>query len=358
MAEVVEMLHFSISGEFVTDLSRQWFWDEDRGFDVAAELLANCLVSDEITDEERNNIIVQILEGRKKLCGVNSLTLEDDNELIRPLSDKIKQQERKLKINAIKDHIEVSPLLYVDKYVAIKSYETLKELHPFATIDEVYEWYCDEENPELSATWLFNKASLIYDLIGGPITTNNRDEFFRKLNDHLDDRYPKRKKAYEMSQNIKPQDLKEEFSEEDYIFGKEKDRGRNELHELIVPDKYLSEYAWINRYGEWYSCNFGGHTMKAVNVVAKNEKLQKEMENWITEKGGKDTRKITKNGWVISGYDLYVEFLLEKGWVKFHNPHGGECYPEYYLKPTKEQNQAMFDASIHFDYKKIRGLED
>ncbi|MBR6640884.1 MAG: hypothetical protein IKL08_01630 [Clostridia bacterium] len=50
--------------------------------------------------------------------------------------------------------------------------------------------------------------------------------------------------------------------------------------------------------------------------------------------------------------------MLRKGWIKFHNPNGGECYPEKYLKPTKEQLNTMFKTSIKRGYKKIQGLDE
>ena len=77
-------VNFQIEGEFVCDLARVWFWDEGREYSKCEELLLSCLVTDQITLEEKKKIVVEILEGRKKLVGVNSLSLVDDNARMAP----------------------------------------------------------------------------------------------------------------------------------------------------------------------------------------------------------------------------------------------------------------------------------
>ena len=47
-------------------------------------------MTDEISEEEKKKIVVEILEGRKILVGVNELELVEDGERIRPLTDKFK----------------------------------------------------------------------------------------------------------------------------------------------------------------------------------------------------------------------------------------------------------------------------
>ena len=65
---------FNISGEFITDLVRTQFWEEEKSFSECASLLESCLMSDEVTKEELQGIIVKIIEGRLKLVGINTFT--------------------------------------------------------------------------------------------------------------------------------------------------------------------------------------------------------------------------------------------------------------------------------------------
>lgn len=57
-------LSFKIQGEFVCHLARSWFWDENREYEKCEELLLSCLMTDEISEEEKKKIVVEILEGR------------------------------------------------------------------------------------------------------------------------------------------------------------------------------------------------------------------------------------------------------------------------------------------------------
>ena len=108
-------VNFQIEGEFVCDLARVWFWDEGREYSKCEELLLSCLVTDQITLEEKKKIVVEILEGRKKLVGVNSLSLVDDGT-IRPLTDKIEEYRKNEIIRKIEEDIQRRPLAYLDPY--------------------------------------------------------------------------------------------------------------------------------------------------------------------------------------------------------------------------------------------------
>ncbi len=51
-------VNFQIEGEFVCDLARAWFWDEGREYAKCEELLLSCLMTDNITLEEKKKIVV------------------------------------------------------------------------------------------------------------------------------------------------------------------------------------------------------------------------------------------------------------------------------------------------------------
>ena len=119
-------LSFKIQGEFVCHLARSWFWDENREYEKCEELLLSCLVTDEISEEEKKKIVVEILEGRKILIGVNELELVEDGERIRPLADKFKEYQKKEMIRKIEEDIQRRPLAYLDPYSCDKNINEYK----------------------------------------------------------------------------------------------------------------------------------------------------------------------------------------------------------------------------------------
>ena len=404
---MVQEVSFKVDGGFITDLARTWFWDENRPYETVEELLLSCLVTDSISLQQRKDIALSIIEGRKKLVGINQFDLVDDNVKVRPLYEKINELKKIAIIKEIEDDIVVNPLMYVDVYSTVKSYkgylrtidEDIEENYTYESYDNVVGWFSTysgvigstevkEFSKETKAgLWLFEKPKLIYDLIQGKITNHNRDEFFEKLykhigNEDLSAEMKKRQTHYERVINYnknatKPinyltkdtycyesADKLPPYNEEDYRFSETR------LDWYVKPDKFISEYSWINKYGDWYSCEFGGHQTKAESIVCCNESLKKKYRKWLEENGERYESKLgdyTYTKWrvklldcnyYVNGSEMYTEFLLRTGWVKFHNPIGGECKPTYYKKPTKEQNEAMFKASIFFNYNKVQGLED
>ena len=41
-----EQLHFSMDGEFLTAIARDWFWNMDKPYKKCEELLLSCMISD------------------------------------------------------------------------------------------------------------------------------------------------------------------------------------------------------------------------------------------------------------------------------------------------------------------------
>lgn len=129
-------LSFKIQGEFVCHLARSWFWDENREYEKCEELLLSCLMTDEISEEEKKKIVVEILEGRKILVGVNELELVEDGEQIRPLTDKFKEYQKKEMIQKIEEDIQRRPLAYLDPYSCDKNINEYKPVDNLVFDDE------------------------------------------------------------------------------------------------------------------------------------------------------------------------------------------------------------------------------
>jgi hypothetical protein len=118
---------WQIDGEYICNLARTWLWDEDRPYEKCEELLLNCMAGSDLSESILKDMAVQILEGRKILKGINTLTFEDDNRNIRPLSEYIQNQQYKVKLNEIEKKIESSPYLYIDSFATVMS--LAKQMH-------------------------------------------------------------------------------------------------------------------------------------------------------------------------------------------------------------------------------------
>ncbi|MBR6640885.1 MAG: hypothetical protein IKL08_01635, partial [Clostridia bacterium] len=100
--------------------------------------------------------------------------------------------------------------------------------------------------------------------------------------------YEKRQTRYEILNDLpymtKEKLIKEEkklpaYNKDDYRFEEP------DLNYYKKADDLLSEYGWIDRYGEWYSCDFGGHQCKAQTIVTGNGKILKDYYQWLQQEG-------------------------------------------------------------------------
>ena len=71
------VLHFSVSGEFLTRFARERFCetgDVQTGIDILIKALSGF----------PNDLAREVLKGKKKLVGINEITVEDDDKEIKP----------------------------------------------------------------------------------------------------------------------------------------------------------------------------------------------------------------------------------------------------------------------------------
>lgn len=64
-----EKLNFAIDGEFLTNIARDWFWNMNKSYKKCEELLLSCMAGG--SEEEKRHVCQDIIEGRKKLVGIN-----------------------------------------------------------------------------------------------------------------------------------------------------------------------------------------------------------------------------------------------------------------------------------------------
>ena len=97
-----ERLNFSIDGEFLTNVARDWFWNMNKPYKKCEELLFSCMEGGD--KEEKRRVCQDIIEGRKKLVGINEFELVDDNTKVRPLGQKVEELQRKMLVSQCREN--------------------------------------------------------------------------------------------------------------------------------------------------------------------------------------------------------------------------------------------------------------
>lgn len=132
----VKYVTFKVDGEWLTKFFRTRFWDENCGYENSIRM-----IKDSLSVDFPEEMCIELLEGRKKLVGVNEFDYVDDNENIRSLSLYIKKQDEKLTIQKIMKTIETYPYNYIDQYACNTSRKgwIVYQQEYFETINEWYE---------------------------------------------------------------------------------------------------------------------------------------------------------------------------------------------------------------------------
>lgn len=85
MNENVKTVTFSVEGEFITRLSREWMFCEGREFEKVMELLLSCMGGTEMSEKELRRRAEDVLIGRAEFSGNTAngtfcMTAYDANE--------------------------------------------------------------------------------------------------------------------------------------------------------------------------------------------------------------------------------------------------------------------------------------
>ena len=406
-------LHFSITGEFITEQVRDLFWNCDKDYDVCEEILLSIL-NPVIPDIEQNRKTAQdIIEGRMQFVGTDDLDLIPDNRNIRPLSLKIKQNKKALTVMKIKEHMRQYPMSYIDKYATKKSIRCAPQddfnpnyleriYHYFSTVNYRSEgdyYLPNYEDGTCLGLWLFEESDLIYDLIQEPITSNNQEDFFKELHQHIADHpdrllfqgpgFAERQARYEAEMRMKIDKKREmrDWEEATKLKIKNRDRSQikprekdiddmtlDEFGELlknrdpdsclydIYPDDLINFEGLIAPDGKFYSCEFGGHNIKSYHVMQAYYSKFK-----YRDKDGKlqpfvRRSQIDEHTRSLNALDL----LLENGWIatRYNNITGANIaakmdsnYSTTTVKLTKAQKNTAWDVIIKHDIKLQAGTD-
>lgn len=141
-------IQFGITGEYITDIVRTWFWEENKGLEKCLNFLKESLICEgtEIDKETFKRLCIEILEGKRKLIGVNNFELVEDGENIRLIEEYYKKLEYKFLKEKIKNHIHSNPLLYFDEYAMYLSKVFIENCYDLKDLQDKIEQYINNHS--------------------------------------------------------------------------------------------------------------------------------------------------------------------------------------------------------------------
>lgn len=127
----------------------------------------------------------------------------------------------------------------------------------------------------------------------------------------------------------------------------------------IADNVYQSQWGIMDPQGHWYSCDFGGHTVKALAIISADKNLTDDYIKWLkennlindTDKTEKYLREHIRYCGVITGFESGIEFLMKRKWCKVSNTAGGTPIPvveDEIRGLTKAQEKTYFEVREFF----------
>ena len=292
---VTETLCFKIDGEWITEFVRNLFWIEDKPYPECEEILIECLGTDQITLTEKKVIAQEIIEGRKKLVGVNEFTLEDDNENIRPLSVKFEEMRRKLKIRELHDRMNVHMIDFVDPYSTVKSIAGAKK-YDVTSIDQCRTWFWYEDNwieysymrpyqPEngilpasqddtYGGLWLYDYPDIAYDAIikssADPADKIMKHDFWKAVYEIITERRGFKSKDFERRN-------------ESYLASVRMRKEKEERLKRLYPASYGSSDAAKKQDDDEEICLMPSSSERKIELDSKIKDVIEFTDKWLAE---------------------------------------------------------------------------
>lgn len=321
---MTEQLNFSMSGEFLTDLARTWYFDEHKDYEKSERLLLSCMMSSDDSEEilqYKKQIALDIIEGRKRFIGINNLTLVDEpcgypvrlvqvEELARKL--KLIQEENE-KLNAT--ILSQQEVIRVTKEVS-DGYRGILD-----RISERMKAVAERNNPVYKLRVHFSRSNMLdphtkqMEIIGGSTVTEEMGKEIADLCKKANIYPAERRYGFWEWMSFYDCDTNELMSTEDLI-----DRGfaivepEEEVEEKEEKEKqeeveYVEDkLGWLSPSGDFYESPWGTHEDSALKIVESN--------NWRS--GFRDWKRdhIRSTGMILARDYL----VYEKGWILLDNP--------------------------------------
>lgn len=364
---MTDTLHMTVSGEFITDLLRTWFWNEHRPMITIQKLFDCCQTT--CDSDTKQQILTEILEGRKKLVGLNTFTLQEDNTNIRPLTEYLLKQETESGIQQITLDMQGNCRKYVDPWSTIKSmHADVLSMHGMPCTKEeciryftqIRKPYPDNDQfeylttpdktpiidtPTAGGLWLLRRPNTIWKACNHEISRIGTPEFWHNIYETIKDNPDFEYRNLRYLASLQPKttyfnkhsDIEEIPPYNPYVrHSKEwaayEYKQTKDLVYLLQPDDYITFEGLIAPNGDFYSCNFGHHTIKAYHLIRTiPQKCQIPESVYKTEHITIDNAMDTliENGWCATRTVLYDSYLL----------------PPLPKKPTKHQIESIIAAA-------------
>lgn len=350
-----ETLHWQIDGEWLTNLARSWFWDEDRPYEKVAELLGGCIQTDDSTIKD--TIVRDIIEGRKKFVGINEFELVDDNENIRPLTEKLEKLKRENAILKIKEDIRLNGIDYVDPYSTVKSVEAAKEKNVRSAEDcEIWFHYTDwamrdakrgdaikipaADTPTMAGLWLFEEPNMVYEATNHGEIHVDSHEFWQNIYE-----LNKNREGFEFRNMlyITQKKMKEKHGElpESRTFTNEETNNRGYGEKPKKDNSLPSWSGLIAPNGDFYPCDYGAHESIAMRLLEEEFRETERNISFDALYNRSLSTLIKEKKWIACRY------LPTRG---HYVVYPGEDDVTSHWKPTPEQKDIIWKlVAIHHE---------
>jgi len=297
-------LKFSVDGNFITRIAREWFFIEHRSYQTVEDLLLSCLQGTNKTLEELKIIVQDILMGRAEFQGnsgdgsFNLVYLKDNLNEINIFSEYEKLLN---KFNELKENLDNNTKKYLDLIECLEHWKDKKYLN----VSEI------------------------------------EDEYIKQILLDIEKRYNITKDDEEIVYTAKARRtlLKNEFLES-YI----------KAHTKEV------KYGWLDPTGKFYEVGWGDHQhwvyLSIIYGRQENHGICYEDEECKPSDLSRyydEYMKYCEND--FSAITMGGDFLVSKGWILLHSP--GQGIPvitdNAIRRLTKAQKEFLYDYYMELD---------
>lgn len=148
-----KQISFRIDGGWLTDFVRRRYWYEGLSYEDSFKLLEACLVP---PDLEVSDFIYEaisgVLTGKKKLVGINEVSVEDDNKSKEYFSFlRRKRKSEQVDSTSVEPDSSSESFINGHRTVEVKVFCSDKHLHPFEFYDGTVEEYLAVPDPEFTS---------------------------------------------------------------------------------------------------------------------------------------------------------------------------------------------------------------
>lgn len=361
-------MKFKIDGEIVTNTVRKMYWQDMEKYEVVRSYLLDFLVCD-LSENELEEIVIQILEGRKRLVGINEFDLVDDGKEIRELTEESKAEREKFLLHRIKEDMNRSIRNYVDIFACDKSWlffrgNTPKDAYEYAytdmadiaklmmspdvsTFSSYLKIYPTEKLPVEDCfddsikdildhgAYLVYKPEFIEELVGDTVTESNTLYFYEKLYEYWEN------SEYKDDERVKERQNRYLAFKRKTTLDKTREPAKAPVKEepiieeptKLTPDNFNSRFGIIDREGNYYSCKWGEHQFIASRLVNENKALF-----------GISSDKII---------DMYhaLDMIIDRGYILIRDVEGitPKLYYKKLMHPNSYQEETIDKYCEHFD---------